>query len=185
MENQKIISNIVFEMLGRPKEHLSDTMKQLLEAVGAEKGIKINDRKIHEPKKVENKDENGKEIPGGELFSTFSEAEIECENLFYLLSIMFRYMPSHVEIIYPEKFSLSNADLNSLANEIITRLHNYDSIAKSALMNNQLLAKRLQEIMQKGQKSQSGMPLEISYGKPGENRKKGEETKIKNKKKKK
>lgn len=181
MEKEKITANMIFEMMGRPKEHIVETMNQLIEALGAEKGIKIKNKHTHEPRKIEQKDKEGK-IMQTELFSTFSEVEIESEDLFSLLSIIFRFMPSHIEIIYPEKFELKNIELNSITNEIIARLHNYDSIVKGALMNNQILAKKLEAL----QNSSTNISApEISYGdnRPGEEEHKSPSKKNKKSKK--
>ena len=169
----------MFEMLGRPPEHLKDTMVQLLEVISKENGIKIINKKIHEPKKVENKDKDGKPIVNtqGEIFSTFSESEIEFETLSNLITICFKYLPSHIEITYPENFNLTNRDFMVITNEILTGLHHYDAIAKSSLMNNQLLAKKLQEIAQNPEisailnKEKNKIPLQISYGKQEDNKK--------------
>jgi hypothetical protein len=159
---EKISSNVMFEMMGRPPEHLEETMRSLIGAISAEKGISVKNSKVHPAKKIDNKDVEGKVIAEGELFSTFAEVEVETENLLTLLSLIFRYMPSHIEVIYPEKFSLANVDFNLIINQLIARLHNYDAVAKGALMNNQLLAKKLEGLMQNSKPG--AMPLEISYG---------------------
>lgn len=189
MEDKKIRANFVFQMLGRPPEHLIDTMNSLIDSISAEKGIKIIERMVHPAKKVDNKDERGQPIAQGELYSTFSDIELELDNLMTLLSIAIRYMPSHIEIIYPEDFNLKNVDFNLIVNEILARLHNYDAIAKSSLMNNQLLAKKLSEIMEQNNKPgaivKQPAPLEISYGKKEEKHKERGKDRPKNKKSKK
>lgn len=149
METKKIQAIITFEMMGRPPEHLVDTMKQLVDVVGQEKGIKVLKSKVHDAKKIENRDKDGVLITKGELYSTFAEVEVEVEEIMGLLWIEFKYLPSHIEIIEPEEFKLSNIDLGAILSEIAARLHHYDSIAKSALMNNQMLGKKLQEILAK------------------------------------
>jgi hypothetical protein len=157
-------------MIGRPKEHLKETMEKLIETVLLEKGINLINKNIHAAKKIDNKDRGGNVIAEGELFSTFSEIEIEAENITDIIRLAFKYLPSHVEIIEPEGFKFRNNDMNLMINEILSRLHNYDAVAKAALMNNQVLASRIEEIMQK-QESQNSIktsegpaPLKISYG---------------------
>jgi hypothetical protein len=76
---------------------------------------------------------------GKEMFSIFSEVELEAEHLINLISLCFKYLPSHVEIIEPQKIHFDNFDISSVLNEIVTKMHNYDAIAKSAIMNNQIL----------------------------------------------
>jgi len=145
MIKEKISAILVFEMLGRPKEHITQTMQRLIESLEKEQGLKIIKKKFNEAVKFEQKDKQGKVIDS-ELYSTFSEVEMECEDMLYLLAIMFRYMPAHIEIITPNELKLTSVDLASFYNNILTRLHQYDAIAKSALLTNQSLSKQLQEM---------------------------------------
>ncbi len=157
MTDKKIKAAIILEMMGRPKEHLASTMEQLLEVIGKEKNLAITNKKVHELKKVEQKDKEGKviEVPEDrQLYSTFAEVDIEFESIMDLMMLCFKYLPSHIEIIEPENFMLSNFDLNAFFNELATKMHYYDAIAKSALTNNQILANKLKALMQK-----SGMTL--------------------------
>jgi hypothetical protein len=81
-----------------------------------------------------------------ELYTTFAEIEVSAEKITDIVMLVFKYLPSHLEIISPENFDLKNSDFNMILNETITRLHNYDSIAKTALMHNQMLAKKFLEL---------------------------------------
>lgn len=149
-EEEKVKATLVFEILGRPKEHLIESLEKLIEVVGKENGIKIEKKKIHEPKLLEQKDKEGKIIEAKqETFTSFAEVELEAKHIMDLLRIMFAYMPSHIEIFKPEKFGFSNADFNSISNEILRMLHHYDSIAKSAIINNQILMQRMKEYVKK------------------------------------
>lgn len=150
MEKEKKVEAIlIFEMMGRPENYLIETMNKFLETLSSEKGIEITNKTVHDAKKVEQKDKEGKPIPGEPLFSTFAEVEVKCLNLRELLGVSFKYMPAHVEIIYPESFEFKNLDFNSLVNDLLTRLHHYDSVAKTALINNQALGNRLNQLLSK------------------------------------
>ncbi len=147
MFDKKIKALIILEVLGRPKEHLVETLKKMVETIGKENGIKVLNSNIHEAKLYERKDEKGNVIKSeSELFTSFAEIEFECDNIVNLFGICFTYMPSSVEIIEPERVSLKNIEFNSIANEIIRRLHHYDSIAKSAIMNNKIIADKLRSM---------------------------------------
>ena len=160
MENKVITARMMFEMLGRPPEHLIETMTGLIEAIGAEKGIKVKDKKIHDARKIDNKDKEGNIITDGELYSTFSEIEVEAESVSSLLSLQFKYLPAHMELISPEEFKWTNGDFNMMANEILAKLHQYDAVAKSALMNNQILAKKISELMRLGIEQNKLVPVQ-------------------------
>jgi hypothetical protein len=180
---KKIKSIITFEMLGRPPEHITETMNKLVDVICAEKGIKKISSKVHDIKKIENTEENKESKE--DLYSTFAEIEIESEDLARLFFIAFRYLPAHVEIIEPENINMRNVDLNAIITEILISLHNYDAIAKSALMNNRILKNKLDMIMEKisPQSQKISMPVpEISYGKKEETPKEKPAKKSKKKK---
>ena len=125
-------------MIGRPVEYLTQTLNQLMEVISLEPDIKIVEKKVHEPKKIE--DAKMKD----DMFSTFAEVGIKAgmDKMFYIIS---KYMPSHIEIVAPESFKMTNNDLGSLLTEFARRLHRYDEIAKGALIKNQILENQLRK----------------------------------------
>ena len=133
---EKIQAGLVLEILGRPSEHVTSSLNSLIEKLGAEKGVKVTNKTVHEPHLVEN---------SKDLFTTFAEIEAEFDSIANLLGIMFAYMPSNVEIAYPEKIAISNIDLSELTNTLMQRLHNYDSIAKQMISENSFLTQKLKE----------------------------------------
>lgn len=127
---------IILEILGRPAGYIVESMENIANKIGTEKGIRIITKKIHEARAVE-KTNN--------LFTTFSEIEIAAENIETLFRIMFAYHPSHVDIISPENFVLTNTSINLISNEIIRKLHQYDEIAKILSMERNIFASRLKQ----------------------------------------
>lgn len=125
--------------MGRPKEHLRETLNGVVNKIGTEQGIKILNKKVHEPKRVA-------EVKN-EVFTNFAEIEIEFDNFARLVTFIFSYMPSHIEIIKPENLAVSNYDLNVLGNELVKRLHQYDSIAKIVSVERDNLKAQLEQLM--------------------------------------
>src|SRR3989338_5652465 len=119
---EKIHASLVLEIMGRPKEHVESAIKGLVEKLGNEKGVKLISKTIHAPIPIEN---------SKDLLTTFAEVEVTLDGLENYFSILFAYMPSNIEIIKPESLSLSNSLLNTLANSLLQRLHNYDTITKN------------------------------------------------------
>ena len=132
----KLQANLILEILGRPKEHILEALNQLVARLSNEQGIKVIEKTIHNPIEVEN---------SKDLFTTFAEILVELESIDNYLGIMFGYMPSNIELINPEKITLTNKNFNELAHKIISRLHDYDAITKKALIENEILAKKMQE----------------------------------------
>lgn len=135
-----IKSMLVLEMIGRPAEHLTETMEKIIQEMEKEKGVMILSKDIKEP--IELKDNK-------EFFSTFAEIEVEVEDILYLAILMFKYMPAHIEIIEPELIALTNNGWNDVFNELVRRLHGYDEVARVLHFQNSELNKKIQELMPK------------------------------------
>ena len=133
----KISVQAVIEVLGRPAEHLTDALNQLVGAIGAEKGIVVREKLVHEPTKAEGADD---------LFTNFAEVTIDCDSIDSYFLFVFRYMPSHIEILSPEHLTLTNLEFTDFANRISGRLHEYDALAKKALFERNLFMNKLKEV---------------------------------------
>ncbi len=48
-ETRGIGVNMIIEVIGRPPEHLVETMENIVGQIGEEKGVRIIEKKIHEP----------------------------------------------------------------------------------------------------------------------------------------
>jgi hypothetical protein len=134
---QKLQVNIVLEILGRPPEHLKDALKQLIDKLKSEKGVKVTDKNIHEPIPVKD---------AKDLYTSFAELSLEFDSIAIFFGIIFAYMPAHIELISPEKFELANFDLNDLGNKLLARLHDYDSITKKLILERNFFMKELNQL---------------------------------------
>lgn len=133
----KINAQFVIEILGRPAEHVKTSLSQLVDRLGSEKGVKIVSKIIHEPNPVEKSD----------LFTTFAEIMAEFDSLADYLKIVFTYMPSHIEIISPESLIMKNTEITDIGNTILSKLHQYDSVTKTVLVDRDNLIKQLNEVV--------------------------------------
>jgi len=134
---EKIQVSMILEILGKPKERVSEALETMSVKLGSEKGVKLLNKKIHEPVKMES---------SKTLFTAFSELQVEFDEIGDLFQVLFSYMPANVEIIKPEKLSFTNADLNEISNALLQRLHNYDTISKRVLVERSTLLKQLKQI---------------------------------------
>ena len=145
---EKIRAVLILEIMGKPAEHIKKTLSELVDKLGKERGVTIIKKDVREPKRIEPRDKEGKEIKiQQDIFTTFSEVEIEVGDLTDLAMIGFNYMPSHIEIISPSDIGLKNFDASAILTGIIARLHQYDAITKNALMQNNILKGKIQEYM--------------------------------------
>lgn len=183
MAEKEIKAFVIFEMLGRPAEHLKKTLTEFIEKLGKEPGIQIKDKKINEPKKIPEAKQ--------EIYTTFAETEMELKDLPTLFNLIFSYMPSNIEIIEPEELKIKNFDLNVLINELARRLHQYDEIAKGLALERNFLVQRLQQlgihpgIVQPSQQTAQQTSQQTAPAKKETEKKIGKKKKIQKKQKKK
>jgi hypothetical protein len=137
-QTKGIRANIILDVIGRPPEHLVDTLKKIGEKITEEKGVKIIEEKIKDPVELENQKE---------FYSSFSEIELEVENISVLVSLIFRYMPAHVEVISPELIALTNQGWGDILSEITRRLHGYDEVARVIQSEKKILENKLKSLM--------------------------------------
>lgn len=122
---------MIIEMMGRPAEHLVESMKKHTGVLSSAKDIQIHSVEISEPKIVPVPKEK-KYAKGMELFNVFAEVEFEVENMVRLTQVIFDFMPSSIEILSPNKIEIISTDATDLMNNISGRLHRYDEFATIA-----------------------------------------------------
>jgi hypothetical protein len=132
----------IFEMMGRPPEHIKSALSELIDTLGEQKAIKIIRKEVHEPKPVEKEGVS-------DLFTTFAEVELIAENINIIFDITFSMLPSHVEILEPKELDLKNFDLSSIVSNLAVKIHKYDEIAKISIMEKNILIQRLKEAEEK------------------------------------
>tara|TARA_Y100000310_G_C20527794_1_gene736945 strand:- start:530 stop:1015 length:486 start_codon:yes stop_codon:yes gene_type:complete len=156
----KIIVSFIIEILGRPKEHLEESLKNVVKKLNDEKGVRIIESKIHEPRLLEQKPEQGiNEVKDkvekagmtteNEIYTMFAEVEAELDDLNSLLVVSFNYMPSNIEISHPENFILKNVDIGSILTNTILRLHRYDELVKKISVDKAILEDKVKELTDK------------------------------------
>jgi uncharacterized protein (DUF2344 family) len=126
----KIQAKIVIEILGTPKEHVEETIKKVIENLKKEEGVKLLKEVTYKAEKIK------------EMWSTFSELDLELEDVTKLVGICFDYMPSSVEIIEPLKMNIETTMISELLNDLLARLHKTDMLLRNAIAENQLLKQK-------------------------------------------
>ena len=139
-ETRGIGVNMIIEVIGRPPEHLVETMENIVGQIGEEKGVRIIEKKIHEP--VLMKDQK-------DFFSAFVDVEFEAEEIIDIAMIMFKYMPAHIEINNPELIVLTNNGWSDILNQLTRALHGYDEIARVMQTEKAILEKKSKDSMPK------------------------------------
>jgi len=133
----KLQVNLIFEIMGRPPEHVKQSLTNLIMKIASDKGVKLIGKEVHEPIKLENTKD---------LFSAFAEVSLELDSIANYLQIIFNYMPAHIELVRPEEIAFTNRDLNEMANALVQKLHQYDAIAKNSMIEKDIMMKKLYEV---------------------------------------
>lgn len=137
-ETEGIKAALVFDIIGRPSEYLTETLGKIIDELDKEKGVRVDSKKIHPPVLMkEQKD----------FYTTFAEVEIEVEQISILALVMFKYMPAHVEVVSPELIALSNGGWSDILSELTTKLHAYEEITRMAQAEKTILENKLRELL--------------------------------------
>ncbi|MEX2017213.1 MAG: hypothetical protein WD876_01960 [Candidatus Pacearchaeota archaeon] len=145
-EGEKIKAILLLEIVGKPAEHLTTTLKDLLSQMEQEKGVNVIMKKIEEPVEIEK--QKG-------FYSSFAEVEVDVDEILYLAVLMFKYMPSHIEVVSPESISLSNSGWSDILSELVRKLHSYDEIARVLGIEKKILENKLREVLGKKNKEET------------------------------
>ncbi|MBT3394930.1 hypothetical protein HOA59_01885 [archaeon] len=119
---EKIKINTIIEIVGMPKEHVVDTMQKVIDLIEKDEEIKLESKDTAEPELIK------------DLWSTFTEFELEFETFKKLTGFCFDFMPSSVEIISPEKPELNSKDIEDLLNDVLAKTHQYDMALKRMIL---------------------------------------------------
>ena len=138
----KIRAMFVFEIMGRPPEHIKITLNQFIDKLDENPALKVEKRTVHDPKLIEK--ENVKDF-----YTTFAEVELTADDLNVIFDVVLHMLPSHVEILEPIELRMQNFELSSTLSTLAIKIHKYDEIAKSALIERNILTKRLEEMQAK------------------------------------
>jgi hypothetical protein len=156
-EKKGIRAIFIFEIIGKPKEHLVETLNQIIDAIDKEKGVRVAAKEVKEPIELkENK----------EFFTTFAEIEVEIEEVLMLAGLMFKYMPAHIEVIEPEIIALSNNGWSEILSELTRKLHGYDEVARILQTEKAILENKLRSLLpEKKNEAEAEEPKEEKHTK--------------------
>ncbi|RMF55520.1 hypothetical protein D6745_01960 [Candidatus Woesearchaeota archaeon] len=134
-EEGYIYIKTIIEVLGKPKEHVAETLKLVVQKAKENDKLIFVKEKSFEPK------------PQEKLFSAFTEMELLVKNADALMDFCVEFMPSSVEILEPPMLDFKNTALSNLLNEFLGRLHKADMISKGYNAANQLLRKNIKTLV--------------------------------------
>ena len=134
-KGQKILVKAIIEMLGAPKEHIENTLKEYIEGLKKDKNNEILNVELAPAKEQE------------DLFSAFAELDIRFGSAGKLVEFCFDSMPSSIEIIEPDRIEIDSPGFSSILNDMQAKLHNNDMIIKTLKAKGALLDKNAKSVL--------------------------------------
>jgi len=122
----------ILEVLGKPKEHVEKTIKLLVEKIKENPEISILNEKYAAIKPE-----------GKTMFSTFVELEMVIKGVTTLTGFCFDFMPSSIDIEKPGQLTVKNRDISNIFNDMQSKLHNVDMVAKTLRAERDFLKRNL------------------------------------------
>ncbi len=129
IEKGYIHTRIVLEIIGKPKEHVKETIEGYVKKINNDTKNVIVKKFMNEIKPIEKSD----------MFSTFVELEMLIKGFEELSFFCFNYMPASIEILEPNKILADANKMTNLFNDFQSKLHRADFLAKTLSQKNEVL----------------------------------------------
>ncbi len=135
-EKQHIRCKTIIEVLGKPKEHVEESIKAYVGKIEQDPDLIILKKEFAETRQQD------------KFWSTFVELEMVAKGIPKLVGFCFDYMPSSIEIIKPDELIFNNKHIADLLNDLQARLHNMDMIIKQLKNENEFLKGNMNNTVQ-------------------------------------
>lgn len=132
IEDGYVHVNILYEMIGSPKEHIDKTLKLFLENIDSDKQIITISEDIEETVALE-----------GGMFSAAAEVEYLIEGIEKLTWLAFNFMPANIEIKAPKELTFMAKDFSGWLNDLLAKLHEVNTAHTRIRSEHQALVKNL------------------------------------------
>jgi hypothetical protein len=126
---KKILFRSVIEVLGKPKEHVGESLKSYIQKLKDHEKYEVVKEDIAEIKQHEDSD----------LWAIFAELEVWTEKIEDLTFFCFEFMPSLIDVIEPTQIEFKNGEVSEFINDLQAKLHQVDMVAKHAKSENEML----------------------------------------------
>ncbi|MFH1972453.1 MAG: hypothetical protein ABIJ18_03160 [archaeon] len=132
MKKERIVVRITEEVLGSPKEHVDNTLNNIIDNLKEKKGIKILNVKPKAAEELENT-----------MFSAYADIEFETDSMKTVMEICFDFMPSAIEILEPAGVTLDSNEVTEMLNDLLAKQHKYSFVLNKMKTENIYLMKKL------------------------------------------
>ena len=134
-EHAHIRCRTIIEVLGKPKEHVENAIKEYIEHIKEDSELVVLNEDYSEAEEK------------GKLWSKFVEMELVVKGTKKLIGFCFEYMPSSIEVLKPEHLIMTNPELSNFLNDLQARLHSVDMAVKQQKAENDFLRQNMNAII--------------------------------------
>ncbi len=135
MAQKNVHARVVIEVMGKPKEHVEQSLAAYMDKIKNDKELEVIKFKVYEAK------------PQDDMFSTFAEIEFKVEKMQNLVAFCLDYMPSSIEIIEPKEFALNQSEITDFFNDLQGKLHNIDMTVKNLRFESEALKRTVNNLI--------------------------------------
>lgn len=111
---------VIFEIIGKPKEHIENTMKAYLESIKAENDLYTLESEVECAEQLED-----------DMFGVVGELELLIPSIDKISWLAINFSPASIELIEPEKLVLEQKEITHWVNDYLAKLHEIGIIQKS------------------------------------------------------
>ncbi len=125
LDKKYLHTRIMFEVVGRPKEHIQTTIKQYIERIKQDKELVF----------IAEEFDDAEEVEEG-VFGAVAEVEILIKDTTKLTWLCINFSPASVEILDPPQLLIQQKEITDWYNDLLARLHEI-GIAQKTLSSQQ------------------------------------------------
>ncbi len=127
-----ITARTIIEILGKPKEHVSSTLKLIVNGIENKENIIVVKKELFEPEENEG------------MYTAFTELELQFKGLDDIVAFCFENLPTSIEILEPASITTEARFLTEFFTGLLAKLHRLDTELKVEQQKNRILNQNIE-----------------------------------------
>ncbi len=128
-----ITARAIIEILGKPKEYVSSTLKLIVNGIENKENIIVVKKEFFEPEENEG------------MFTAFTELELQFKNLNDVVAFCFENLPTSIEILEPPTLTMEARFLTEFLTGLLAKLHKLNEELQVEKQKNKILTNNLEK----------------------------------------
>ncbi|MBC8495454.1 hypothetical protein H8D36_04835 [archaeon] len=134
-EEGYIRANIIFEVIGNPKEYVEKAIKTHIVKLKKEEDIEVINEFVEKAEKQD------------EYWSTFAEIELLVKGLDKFNWLCLNFMPASVEILEPNTLVFKPRNLTGWLNDLLSKSHEISALSQQLGKQNKMILQNINALM--------------------------------------